>query len=169
MDLKSWSLALAAVALGLLATGSPSSAGNSGIGTALCNNVNISYAPTTLWPPNHKMQTITITATDPDTSFDTDNFTITVNSIASNQTEGRGDGCGKPTSKQGADWSGVGNTAGALNGGTAVTSAEVRAERCADIKGARVYDINIACTETNDPGQTFHTDLFITVPHHHGH
>ena len=125
-------------------------AANSGVGTATCgSDLAISYAPTTLWPPNNKLQTITITATDNDD--DGDNFVVQVNSITSNQSETSGEGCGDSNSTQSPDSTGVGNTASGSDPGSAVTSVQVRAQRCGD-EGDRIYDINISCSSTAQPG-----------------
>jgi hypothetical protein len=62
--------ALAALGLaGAFAFAAPTTAANKNGGTdtrACGDNGTITYSPTSLWPPNHKAQNITITYTDPD-------------------------------------------------------------------------------------------------------
>ena len=42
----------------------PAPAAPSDPGSVDCNDGTVTWSPTTLWPPNHKMQTITINYTD---------------------------------------------------------------------------------------------------------
>ncbi len=124
-------------------------------------DVVISYSPTILSPPNHKLVPIAISAMD--TDADLDLFTVTVTSISSSQVEGPGEGCGQPSDKQGADFTGVGISAFGMDPSTVMlTGVSVRAERCAE-EGARVYDIKISCVEPTELVPTT-TDLFVTVP-----
>lgn len=163
MNLKLWSLGLVvAVALFLFSIG-PASAANTGSATATCSaDVVISYSPTILFPPSHKLVPISISAVDTDNDGDT--FSVSVTSISSSQVEGPGEGCGQPSGQQGPDFTGVGNTANGSDPSTpaVLTGVSVRAERCAG-EGARVYDIQITCLESN-VGTPATTDLFVTVP-----
>jgi hypothetical protein len=143
MNFKSWTAMLGGGLLLLLAF---SPAADSAAGQAACGDLNITYSPTVLSPPNHKLQTITITATDNDA--DGDNFLVQVDSITSSQNEGAGGGC---CVAEGPDFTGVGNTASGSDPGTAVTSVQVRAERCGE-EGDRVYDIKLSCSSTAQPG-----------------
>lgn len=169
MKLGMWTAALlGGTGMLVLAIAPASFARDSGIGTATCGDLSITYAPTTLWPPNHKMRTIEIQATDNDSDTVTGStgalaepFSITVTNITSNQTEAPGEGCGH----QDPDSSGVNNTASGTDPGTIGTTVQVRGERCGH-EGDRVYDIQVSCT---DEGTTSSTDLFVTVPHSHGH
>ncbi len=167
MILKIWSYGLlVAAALFLLST-APAGAANTGSATATCGaDLVISYSPTILSPPNHKLVPISISAVD--TDLDGDFFDVTVTSITSSQTEGSGEGCGQPTGKQEPDFTGVGNTASPSDPSTpaVLTGVSVRAERCAR-EGARVYDIQITCSEGADEATNATTDLFITVPKSH--
>jgi len=147
-----------------------SSGGSGGPTQCGMTDVFLTWSPTTLWPPNHKMQTITINGTDDD--GDGDGFSIMVMSIMENPTEGAMGvtGCGQPTSKQGPDWSGVGNSASATDPGTATTSVQVRSERCA-ANGDRVYDITVMCQDECMGGMCMSmgmADLQVTVPHDQG-
>ena len=144
----------------LTLAGARIAAANSGIGTTTCgSDLAIAWSPSTLWPPNHKLVTVEITATDNDT--DVDPFSITVTNITENQ-EPPGKGCGKPTPRQGPDWTGIGNTAAAADPGSATTSVQLRAERCGDIKSDRVYTIELSCTDEAGSGSA---TLTVNVPH----
>jgi hypothetical protein len=167
----------------IFASAKPSyAAKNSGSGSVPCTgtDIDLTYSPTTLWPPNHKMQTITINGTDNDndsntaTPQTTETFSIGITQITENQSDVPGAGCGAPTSTQGPDWTGVGNAAMATDPGTATTTAQVRSERCGN-EGSRVYTITVTCMEMggNDPNETTgrmgSADLTVTVPHDQGH
>lgn len=144
-----------------------------GTGQTSCNDGTVTWSPTTLWPPNHKMQTITISYAD--TDGDSDSTTIAVTSITNNQTvNGVEDvGAGNPHL--------VDSTPGTPGTGSdpstpAVTTAQVRAERSGP-DGSRVYTITVQCTDNggtdaSDPteaaGQTGTATLTVTVPHDQG-
>ena len=134
------------------------------MGTNSCSaDVNLTYSPTTLSPPNHKLVPITITGTD--TDQDSDTFTMTVTSITSDQTEAPGGGCGSPNN--GPDFTGVGNTVTGSDsdigsGSATLTGVALRAERCAE-QGPRHYDITVQCSESNT-GTVTSADLTVTVP-----
>jgi hypothetical protein len=145
-----------------------------GTGSTPCNDGTVTWSPTTVWPPNHKMQTITINYTDDD--GDGDNITITVDMITHNQADADGsnemNGSGQPVDKQGLDWSGAGNSGTATDPGTATTTAQIRAERSGHGKAGRVYDIQVTCSDMGGSDmemdmETVH--LFVTVPHDQGH
>jgi len=153
---------LGAAALLLLAA-APAAYANSGQNTVSCSDGSVTYSPTTLWPPNHKLQTITIQYNQPcDDGFcPGPPISVTVNSITETQ-EPPGNGCGQPSSQQGPDFTGVGNTASSVEPGPATTTVQLRAERCGTEDTDRVYDINVTC---NDDGELGNADLLVTVPH----
>jgi hypothetical protein len=165
MQYRIKSLSLIAVVL-LLFSVAPAAYANSGINTVNCicdvgdsTCDTVTYSPTTLWPPDHTLQTITITGHDSDNE---NNLTVTVTGITDDQVpEDAGDGCGVPAATEGPDWTGIGNNS---TGSNPVTSAEVRAERCAN-EGARTYNITVTCSEEGETG-TVH--LFVTVPKSQG-
>ena len=149
----------------LLLTAAPNAHANSGSATLVCipndggdvgPGDTVQYSPTVLWPPDHTLQTITITGHDTADPGEA-NFHIKVTNITSNQTEDEGKGCGQPNPPQGPDWTGIGNQA---TGGNPVTSVELRAERCANL-GDRVYTITVSCDEE---GETGSAKLQVTVP-----
>jgi len=100
----------------------------------------------TLWPPNHKMKSITIAnVTDPDG----DNVTITIDNIFQDEpTNGLGDGDQSP------DGAGIGTS-----------TAEVRAER-SGIGDGRVYHISFTADDGN--GGTCTGEVLVSVPHDQG-
>ena len=161
-----------------LASAAP--AGGKGVASIGCNDGTVTWSPTTLWPPDHKMQTINIAYTDTDNDGDT--TAIAVGMITDNQAaaDGSGElqGSGQPTAQQGLDWSGSGNMGtGSDPNGPAQTTAQVRAERSGTDKAGRTYTIQVMCTDkggidTNDPNeaniQMSTVDLTVTVPHDQG-
>ena len=150
----------------------------SGSGTATCADGTVNYSPTTLWPPNHKMQTITISYTAP-ADLPGDTTTITVGPIVDSQANadgsGEAPGSGQPTAMQGLDWSGTNNSATSAEGSTATTSAQVRSERSGTISSGRTYTITVMCSEKDavgmmsDPSGQGMAMLTVTVPHDQGH
>ena len=85
-------LFVALLAVAALAVGSASATPGQrtgGTGTASCNDDGngqhgtVTWTPTTVWPPNHKMQTVVINYTEPDN--DGDRISITVDSIKHDQ------------------------------------------------------------------------------------
>ena len=153
----------------------PAASANSGQTTVACADGHVTYSPTTLWPPNHKLQLITISYTQPcDEPAAVGGpepgpvcggpVSLKVDSITQNE-EPPGSGCGQPTSKQGSDWTGVGDTASAPTEPATVTVIpEVRAERCGTGQG-RTYTITVTCTDDTESGTA---TLQVTVPHNQG-
>ncbi len=140
-----------------------------------CGDGVITYSPVTLWPPNHDMTTIDISfaETQPELTTDTeaDQIGLTVTGISSNQDAqdaAGGFGCGKETAP-GDDWSfDTTPVLGAAGDDVdpVTTSVEVAAERCARVKTARVYTIDVTCTD--EGGATDSVPLTVTVAHDHG-
>jgi hypothetical protein len=139
-----------------------------------CGDGTITYSPVTLWPPNHKMETIGISfaETHPEGVSDPapETLGLQVTAISSNQDAvdaAGGSGCGKDTAP-GDDWSFnpllVLGTAGD-DTVTVLDPVTVAAERCAKIKSARVYTIDVTCT---DEGGTDSAVLTVTVAHDKG-
>ena len=174
-------LALSAVAIAGIAMAFPSSAASSGGSNhTACGNGTVTWSPTSIWPPNHKMQTVTISYVAPaDNPSTNDTTTITVGAITDNQaaSDGSGElnGSGQPTDQQGLDWAGTGNSATSAEGSTATTTAQVRAERSGHGKDGRTYSIQVMCSEsTAGSGMSADTDgngmatLTVNVPHDQG-
>ena len=172
-------LALGAVAAVAVAMALPAGAASSGgTGTTKCADGTVTWTPTSVWPPNHKMQTVTISYTAPASTADSgDTTTITVKAIVDDQAMSDGsselNGSGQPTDQQGPDWAGVGNSDTSAEGDTATTTAQVRAERSGHIKAGRTYTITVSCTEKNSAGADIPTEdgmamLTVNVPHDQG-
>ena len=147
---------------------SPKSGGTASVP---CGDGLITYSPTTLWPPNHKMKTIDISFAETETTSDSDTLALQITDITSNQQsedDAGHNGCGKPTSKQGPDFNfSTDVVSGPPNDDTVTisTSVDVRAERCGKVHSARIYSIEVTC---NDEGGTDSVTLPVTVAHHRG-
>ena len=151
-----------------------------GTGTTVCKDANgntmdgaVTWSPTTIWPPNHKWQTITVNYTDTDGDG---SQTLTVSAPAGSHNQ-MTDGVEDP---------GAGNTQvdfmpGApgthSDPGTATTKPQVRSERSGR-DGTRVYTITVNCMHSSevDPdnpneaaGQMGTATITVTVPHDQGH
>lgn len=115
----------------------------------------ITVSPTTLWPPNNKMQTIGLTMNFSDD--EPDSATLTVLSISSNQGSS-------------ADWSGVGNSAsGNADGSNISTSVQVRAQRDGNDLAGRTYNITLQCADGGTaPGPQNTVTVQVKVPHDQG-
>ena len=147
-----------------------------GSNTTACADGTVTWSPTTLWPPNHKMQTVSISYVAPaDNPGDT--TTITVGTISDDQSaaDGSGELNGSGNPNEGLDWGGSGNHATSPEGSPADTTATVRAERSGTDKTGRTYSINVMCTEQDgttmmaDPNGSGMATLTVTVPHDQGH
>ena len=133
-----------------------------------CGDGVITYSPATLWPPNHKMKSIAISFAESEATSDSDTIGLQINDITSSQQaedDAGGNGCGKPTATQGPDFSFDGKEITGPDTTPLTTSVEVRAERCAKVMSARVYTIEVTCS---DEGDTDTVPLTITVAHHRG-
>jgi hypothetical protein len=119
----------------------------------------VTISPASLWPPNHKLESEDISMTLPADAASAVDVSLQVTDITDDQLaadNGKGDGCGQPTSKQGADWvpttfPGVAAT-GTLELTTdslALDGVEVRSERCAKL-GTRTYTITVQCCDTTN-------------------
>lgn len=98
--------------------------------------------PVVLWPPNHKMKTITVLGV---TDGDDDSVTITITSIKQDEpTSGLGDGDQSP------DGSGIGTS-----------TANIRVERSGTSDG-RVYHISFSASDGN--GGSCTGQVFVSVP-----
>jgi hypothetical protein len=119
---------------------------------------NVTITPAKLWPPNHKFRTEGISmglAADSSSSVD---VSITVNDITDDQLsadDAGHSGCGKPTSKQGPDWSPTDFSGLTASGSlqhtsdtpVAIGGVELRAERCAKL-GTRTYELTVTCCDS---------------------
>ena len=176
-------LALSAVAVAGIAVAVPAAMadpnhGTGGTNTVACGDGTVTYTPDTVWPPNHRMQTIQISYQAPAGPTDAgDTTSITVGAITDDQAaaDGTGELQGSGNPNEGLDWAGTGNTASSNEGDTATTSAQVRAERSGTDQTGRTYDIKVTCDESGpmgapstDPNGMQTVDLLVTVPHDQG-
>src|SRR5260221_11388255 len=92
-------LCIAAIVVAAVSPAGAASHKSGGDGSVPCNDGTVTWTPTTLWPPNHKMQTITISYSD--TDGDGDMIGIMVGSISDSQAAADGSdelkGSGKRT------------------------------------------------------------------------
>jgi hypothetical protein len=127
---------------------------NTGVATVGCMEGTITYSPTMLWPPNHKLNHVTISFVE---GGDRDGSAtqIKINSIKSSQ---------------GSFFTGVGNVGSAPEGTPAVTSVGLTAEREGNIQGGNVYTINVTCSENDvgGGGESQSVSLTVIVPHDMG-
>jgi len=178
--------ALAAAAVAAVGVAAPGFAagGAHASGTAECVNATtgqsdgtVTWTPTSIWPPNHKMQTVTIRYTAPaDVAGDTS--TVTIGTITDDQAAADGsdeiNGSGQPTGQQGLDWSGTGNSGSAPEGSPATTTAQVRAERSGHGQSGRTYSIQVMCGEQDggaaavNPAEQGMATVTVNVPHDQG-
>jgi hypothetical protein len=147
-----------------------------GNGTTQCVDANgnaldgtVTWSPTTIWPPNHKLQTITVSYADRD-GDGSQTLTVSAPSGTHNQMT------------NGVEDVGAGNTpvdfvpgapGTAADPGTATTTPQVRSERSGK-DGDRVYTITVNCShsseaDTGNPneiaGQDGTATVTVTVPH----
>ena len=174
MARKAALFAMAVVIAALGPAGADPARPQGGSGSTPCNDGTVTWSPTNLWPPNHKMRTITINYTDNDN--DGDMIAITVGMISDDQSNSDGsgelNGSGQPTDKQGLDWSGTGNSGMASDPGTATTTAQVRGERSGRDMTGRTYTIKVTCSDmggSSMENEMQTVDLTVTVPHDQGH
>ena len=116
-----------------------------GSATKGCNDGTITWSPTTLWPPNHRMQAIAISYEDKD--GDTDTVKLTVTAITHDQFLADGSemvGSGNPHL---IDTEGVNRSDTQPNGGPANVTVGVRAERAGKDQTGRTYSITLACND----------------------
>jgi hypothetical protein len=181
-------LALGAAAVAAAAIAIPASArtgASGGDGSQACTNQantadgTVKPSVTSLWPPNHKMHTVTISYTAPGSDVPNDASSIKITGIIDDQANADGSGevqgSGAPTDVQGLDWSGIGNSGTAPEGQPASTTVQLRAERSGLFKAGRTYTIMVSCGEqdagsgVDNPGESGTASVTVTVPHDQGH
>ena len=150
-------LALGAAAVAALATAMPTFAAshNSGDGKTACADGTVTWTPSTLWAPNHKLQTIDIYYKAPadNPAVPGDQTTITITGITDDQILADGtemNGSGQPDAMQGPDWNIVKASDEVAEGDTAHVIAQVRAERSGQVQAGRTYKISLMCSESNN-------------------
>lgn len=161
-------LAITGVGVGSADPGSPAG----GAGSAACGDGTVTWDPTSIWPPNHKMQTVNIdyTSGEEDPLYDTSSITvdlITHDQMVDDVTEMNGSG------NTAIDFTGIGASGTAPEGEAAATSVEVRQERSGRDKTGRTYTITVTCSDYTDgappvDGLTSESDtidITVDVPH----
>lgn len=157
-------LAFTGVGVGSADPGSPPG----GSGSIPCNDGEVTWDPTTIWPPNHKMQTVNIGYTSGEDDLAYDSSSIQIDLITHDQfledgTELNGSG------NTGPDWSLVHTPGTGAEGETVTTSAEVRQERSGREQDGRTYTITVTCSDydsnTGLLRESDSVDLTVAVPH----
>ena len=157
-------LAVAGAGISSAAPGSPAG----GEGTVACNDGVVTWDPTTIWPPNHKMQTVNIayTSDEDDLAYDTSRVTvdlITHDQILADGTELNGSG------NTPVDFTGIGATGTAPEGEAAATSVQIRQERSGREQDGRTYTINVTCSDYDSATgllrESDTVELTVDVPH----
>jgi hypothetical protein len=153
--------------------------------SSCASDVQLSISQTTLWPPNHKLVPITITASDTDNdgnpvTGETVNVSI---GIITNSDEVNGseiNGTGKPDTSPMTDQQGSGQSGMFKDPGSVSFTVELAAERSGhDITNqngtqGRTYTIPVTCSESGstDPSETTTSsstvDMTVFVPHDQG-
>jgi hypothetical protein len=158
-------LALGVFALPVLATPNGRTGGSGG--PVACDDGQVTWSPTTLWPPNHKMQTITIVYSD--TDGDGDSTMVGVTGWSDNETINgvEMNGSGQPDPKQAPDVMPGMPGSGKDGGNNATTTAQVRAERSGRGTG-RVYTLQVTCMDSMEMPSMQTVNITVTVPHDQG-
>jgi hypothetical protein len=148
--------------------------GTGGQASLPCGDGMIVYSPTTLFPPNHQMETVSVQFIDSSSpgattgDKDGDAVSLSVNSITDNEStadDSGGEGCGAPTSRQGSDWVFSDVAVTGTDPSVLSTTVQVRAERCGGVAGPRIYDINVSCGDGDAGTSPTTVDLLVAVPH----
>jgi len=176
---------VAAIALAVPSFADPHSP-QGGSNSVACNDGTITWTPTNLWPPNHKLVPISISYVDNDN--DGDSTMVAVTGVK--ETDGSGpaldatvaetvNGSGKPGQIDAQPDTDHPATNGSDPGTPATYTEDVRAERSGtDGHGSgRVYDLTVQCSDSGgtDPKdlneattEMNSVDIQVTVPHDQG-
>ncbi len=165
--MKDGSKILLGVALLMGVALTPAAYASSGQDSVGCSDGTITWSPTTLWPPNHKLVPITISYAVGDDDGD---ISIHIDSIEESE-EPPGNGCGP---SQTSDWTGVGLSVSGSDDDSPITltGVKLRAERCGTGDG-RTYTIHMSCCDDIEYfygypvgcEESDTADLTVTVPH----
>lgn len=157
--------ALAVLGIAAVAAAPAGAKGGGGTGTTMCGNGTLTWSPEVVWPPNHKLVTVSLAWNENSSDNDGDTNTLTVDNITSMGVDDKG--AGQPSSKQGPDFTGVGNSGSASDGRPAQTTVQVRAERSGTDRAGRTYKIDVTCHSPDDPMDGM-ASAIVTVPHDMG-
>jgi len=163
-----------AVVLGALtatAMALPAARADFGTSSVACGEGTVTYSPSNLWPPNHKMRTVTLKFEEAGTGEDNGNFIgLQVNSITYDE-QGHEKGA---TARHSPDFTGVGNNdmgTDTVDGSDPATvTVQLRSERMGTDRDGRTYTINVTCIDfgepnVTDPYNSASADLTVLVPH----
>jgi hypothetical protein len=158
-------LALGALTLPVLA--SPNGRTGGAGGPVACDDGQVTWSPTTLWPPNHKLQPVTIVYAD--TDGDGDSTMVAVTNWSDNETFNGVEinGSGQPNPQQAPDVVPGMAGSGKDGGQNATTTAQVRAERSGRGTG-RVYTLQVTCMDMGEMPSMQTVPIMVTVPHDQG-
>lgn len=136
-------------------------------------DVGLSISPTVLWPPNHKLVPVNITATDTDGDSDSVNVMIGMitNSDETNTSTGAEiTGTGQPDTSPMTDQQGSGQSASFNDPGSHTFTVYLAAERSGhDTGSGRTYSIPVTCAEGGmEMGSMGNATLTVFVPHDQG-
>ena len=137
-------------------------------------DVGLSISPTMLWPPNHKLVPVNVTATDKD--MDNDSVSVMIgmitNSDETNTTTGAEiNGTGQPDSSATNDQQGSGQSGMFSDPGSKTFTVFLAAERSGHDNGSgRTYSIPVSCMEMGggETGMMGSSTLTVFVPHDQG-
>jgi hypothetical protein len=168
--MRTRTLALLVAAFSLLAMAVAPNAGAQTWEVKPCNGDGaVRSTPEKIWPPNHKMHSVTLAYTESESDGDT--LKLEVLSIT-NDEQGREKG---KMLADNPDETGVGNTATGTDLAPDTPYADlevgVRAERLGHDKNGRLYSITVRCTDEGDvsgnPPRSDTVVMTVRVPHDH--
>jgi hypothetical protein len=171
--------AVAAIGFAVPTLANPSSPQGGTGGPVACNDGQITWTPSNLWPPNHKFVPIHISYTENSGDSDGDTTTVTVGTVTEQDGANPPQDATLPSVKgsgdpHNSDSQPDADPSNAPTMGSDTTPAtfteDLRAERSGtDGHGSsRIYDLSVTCTDSApEPGsQTVH--IQVTVPHDQG-
>jgi hypothetical protein len=135
-------------------------------------DVGLSITPTMLWPPNHKMVPVYITATDRD--GDGDMVSVMIGTITnSDETNPPNpqeiNGTGQPDTSAMSDQQGSGQSSSFNDPGSHTFTVYLAAERSGHDNGSgRTYSIPVSCTESMGEMGMGNATMKVFVPHDQG-
>jgi hypothetical protein len=137
-------------------------------------DVVLSISPTVLWPPNHKMVPVSITASDQD--GDGDMVSVMIGTITNSDETNPPNpqeitGTGQPDTSATSDQQGSDQSAMFTDSGSHTFTVDLAAERSGhDTSGGRTYSIPVTCTESGMGEMRMDSaTMKVLVPHDKGH
>lgn len=176
-------LALSAVAVAGIAVAIPSASAKPSAPsepTSCADDVQLSISQNMLWPPNHKMIPVTITASDQEGDGDTVKVAIgpiTNSDETDTSTGAEVNGTGKPDTSPYEDQQWDMTTHSFTDSGSTTFNLSLAAERSGhDTGSGRTYTIPVTCSESGGTGNNEQLDMqnmntvnmTVFVPHDQG-